>query len=102
VRSRPTNRLNNTDLAELLAREAENNSGILARAFSRAARNAFLWPEHAADLVAQGRSLTELHGIGPFIAKELRQWIDHPPPSTKNIPPDRRDFLALADARSLL
>jgi hypothetical protein len=36
--------LTNVDLAELLAREAEQQEGIRQRAFRRAARAAFLWP----------------------------------------------------------
>jgi histidinol phosphatase-like PHP family hydrolase len=94
--------LGNSDLAELLAQEAEKSSSFLARAFRRAARSAFLWPENAVDLVAQGRELTELHGVGPFIAKLLRTWISDPRTSSSRVPAIRRDFFALADARKLL
>jgi histidinol phosphatase-like PHP family hydrolase len=93
--------LTNSDLAELLAREAEAREGILVRAFRRASRSAFLWPDAASDLISSGRELTELHGIGPFIAKQIRQWIRNPPASLQP-PPLRRDFLTLADARALL
>src|SRR6266853_744768 len=68
--------LSNTDIAELLAQQAERETGILSRAFRRAARSAFLWPEEVADLAARNRSLTELRGIGPFIEKQVRHWID--------------------------
>jgi hypothetical protein len=71
--------LSNTDIAELLAKQAEGETGILSRAFRRAARSAFLWPESASDLAAQNRSLTELRGIGPFIEKQIRRWLDKPP-----------------------
>jgi putative hydrolase len=94
--------LSNAELAELLAREAEQVSGIRVRAFRRAARSAFLWPERAVDLVASSRDLTELHGVGPFIAQQLRAWIDKPPPELNKIPATRRDFLTLADAKILL
>lgn len=94
--------LSNADLAELLARKAETSSGILVRAFRRAARSAFLWPERAVDLVAAGRELTELHGVGPFIAKELQGWIDQAPVALMKPPPIRRDFLTRADARVIL
>jgi putative hydrolase len=94
--------LSNACLAELLAREAEKREGILIRAFRRAARSAFLWPEVAADVVASGRSLTELHGVGPFIAKEIQGWLAKPPPLGRTISPLRRDFLTLADAKKLL
>jgi len=94
--------LSNTDIAELLAKQAEGETGILSRAFRRAARSAFLWPENATDLVAQNRSLTELRGIGPFIEKQIRQWLDKPPPLSTKIPAIRRDFISLAEAKQLL
>jgi histidinol phosphatase-like PHP family hydrolase len=93
--------LTNADLAELLARRADESEGLRQRAFRRAARNAFLWPEEARDLVAAGRPLTELQGIGPFLSVEVAKWLSHPPP--KLSPPElRRDFLTLAEARRLL
>jgi histidinol phosphatase-like PHP family hydrolase len=97
-----TQQLSNADLAELLARKAETSSGVLVRAFRRAARSAFLWPELATDLVVAKRPLTELHGVGPFIAKQIRAWIEKPPRDTIRPPAIRRDFLTRADARVLL
>jgi histidinol phosphatase-like PHP family hydrolase len=94
--------LSNTDIAELLAQQAERETGILSRAFRRAARSAFLWPENAADLVAHNRPLTELRGIGPFIAKQILRWIDKPPRLGKKTPPIRQDFISLVQARQLL
>jgi histidinol phosphatase-like PHP family hydrolase len=94
--------LSNADIAELLARQAERESGVVSRAFRRAARSAFLWPENAVDLVAQNRSLTELRAVGPFMEKQIRRWIDKPPRSTHVIPAIRRDFISLAEARHLL
>ena len=94
--------VSNSQLAELLAREAEGESGILSRAYRRAARSAFLWPEQVADLIAQNRPLTELRSIGPFITKRIQRWIDNPPKEKISAPAIRRDFLALADARKLL
>jgi len=94
--------LANTDIAELLAREAESAGGILSRAFRRAARSAFLWPEEVGDVLAQNRSLTELRAIGPFIEKQIRHWIDKPSRSTHRAPVIRRDFISLAKARHLL
>ena len=88
------------ELAELLARQSETQSGVLVPAFRRAARNALFWPESAATLVAQNRSLVELSAIGPFIEKRLRHWIENPQPALGRIPPIRRDFLTLADAKS--
>jgi len=102
VRSVVAKALTNSDIAELLAREADSNTGILARAFRRAARSAFLWPEQVRDLLAANRELTELHGVGPFITKQIHRWIDNPPGLPLKVPAIRRDFLALADARKLL
>jgi len=93
--------LSNTDIAELLAQQAERETGVLVRAFRRAARSAFLWPEEVSDLVEQNRSLTELRAIGPFIEKQIRQWIEKPH-QVKTAPLIRRDFLSLADARRVL
>ena len=94
--------LTNSELAELLAREAETESGILSRAYRRASRSAFLWPEEVGDLINQNRPLTELRSIGPFITKRILRWIDQPPKNKERPPAIRRDFIALADARVLL
>jgi len=83
------------------AQAAESEEGIRQRAFKKAARSAFLWPEGASALFAAGRSLTKLKGIGPFLERQLRSWIEQPPAAISP-PPLRRDFLALADARALL
>src|SRR5512132_4449351 len=101
MRKRIHSVLSNTDFAELLAQQAEREPGILSRAFRRAARNAFLWPEEVSDLVVQNRSLTELRGIGPCIEKQVRQCIEASCRS-KTVPASRRDFLSLAEARRLL
>jgi hypothetical protein len=93
--------LSNADIAELLAREAEQQEGVRQRAYKRAARNAFLWPVQASELFVEGRSLLELKGIGPFLAQQLRRWLEEPP-AMISPPPLRCDFLTLADARSLL
>src|SRR3954466_12257037 len=95
-------RLSNADLAELLARKAETSSGILVRAFRRAARSAFRWSELASDLVRTGRPLTDLHGVGPFIEKQLRVWIEKAPGDAIRPPAIRRDFLTRADALAIL
>lgn len=94
--------LSNTDIAELLAQQAESETGILTRAFRRAARSAFLWPEEVSDLVAMERPLTELRSVGPFISKQIQSWIDRPPRRAKAAPAIRSDFISLADARHLL
>ena len=75
-----TELLTNACLAELLAREADQFKPPLTRAFRRASRRAFLWPEEAADLIRSGRSLTELQGIGPYLEKVINTWLADPPP----------------------
>src|SRR5688572_24650586 len=91
----------NASLAELLALEAERSSGHLQRAFKRASRLAFLWAEEAFTLLSNNRPLTELPGIGPYLAKRLTGWISAPPkvPEPHEL---RRGFLTLADARRIL
>jgi histidinol phosphatase-like PHP family hydrolase len=94
--------LTNAEFAELLARQSETESGVLVRAFRRAARNALFWPESAATLIAQNRSLIELSAIGPFIEKRVRHWIGNAESVVGTIPPIRRDFFALADVKFFL
>src|SRR5205809_4173416 len=87
----------NAEIAELLSREASEASYVLQRAYRRAARSAFLWEVEARDLVAEKRPLIELAHIGPFLQKQIRQWIrqkQHPPCP----PPLRKEFLTLADS----
>jgi histidinol phosphatase-like PHP family hydrolase len=97
----PSSTLSNGDIAELLAREVGQHEGMRQRAFRRAARAAFLWPEEAADVVAAGRSLGELKGIGPFLSRHIEQWLERPP--AKVLPPEiRRDFMTRAAANRVL
>lgn len=90
----------NAEIAEWLAREAENARPPAQRALRRAARLAFLWEEEAAALVGAGRSLTELPGIGPYIAKLIHAWMDDPPPIGS--PQIRQGFLTVPYARKVL
>jgi hypothetical protein len=91
TRKRISSVLSNTDIAELLAQQSELETGIRSRAFRRAARNAFLWPEEVLDLITQNRSLSELRGIGPFIETQIRQWIEKPR-RAKTVPAVRPGF----------
>jgi hypothetical protein len=78
--------LSHAGIAELLAQQAERETGVLARAFRRAARSAFLWPEKGIDLAAQNRPLTELRSIGPFIANQIQRWINSLRDQAKEFP----------------
>src|SRR4029453_8245152 len=102
MRKRIHSVLSNTDIAELLAQQAERETGIFSPAYRRASRSAFLWPEEVSHLLAQKRPLTELRGIGPFIEKQIRNWIDEVPCRPKTVPAIRRDFISMAEARRLL
>ena len=93
--------LTNKDISELLARRAEETDEHRSRAYRRAARAALMWPEEAADLVAQERSLTELHQIGDRLAGRIEGWIEDPP-ELEETPLLRHDFMTLAEARRLL
>jgi histidinol phosphatase-like PHP family hydrolase len=91
----------NSDIAELLAQAAEHAKQPLQRAFRRAARRAFLWPVEVEDMLDRGQSLTELAGIGPYLNKQLIDWLRHPPELAEPIPEIRQNFLTLAEANTL-
>src|ERR1700747_2224186 len=93
--------MRNSDIAELLARAAEHAKQPLQRALRRAARRSFLWPGEAEDMVARGQSLTELAGIGPYLNKQIIDWMRHPPELEEAIPDIRQNFLTLAEASTL-
>jgi PHP domain len=93
--------LENQAIGELLARKAEDTPPPAQRALRRAARRAFLWEVEAAELARAGASLTELSGVGPYIEKLIRQWLDAPPSNTQPVPL-RAGFLTLYQARRIL
>jgi histidinol phosphatase-like PHP family hydrolase len=93
--------LSNRSIAELLVLQGEKEEGYKRKAFFRAAHAAFIWPEEAATLVAENRSLAELPAVGPFLAKTINAWIAAPPPVPPP-PPLRRNFLTLTEAREVI
>jgi histidinol phosphatase-like PHP family hydrolase len=97
----PSRTLTNADIAELLAREAEGAKQPLCRALRRASRRAFLWPEEASALLAEGRNLTELQSVGPYIEKIIRTRINDLSLAAKP-PPLRAGFLTFTQAQSIL
>jgi histidinol phosphatase-like PHP family hydrolase len=100
--SRSSLALRNRDLAELLSREAKAHSDHRRRAVERAARAAlWRWTEEAADVHAQGRALTELALVGPWLATIIGRWLEDPP-AVDEPPPLRAGFLTLADAHETL
>lgn len=93
--------ITNADLSELLARASEREEGNKHKALRRAAGRALIWPEEAASLVAGGRALTVLPGVGPYIDRMVRTWLDDPP-EVPAPPPIRRGFLTMAFAQSVV
>jgi hypothetical protein len=92
-----TDLVDNAAIAELLAHKAEQASSQVRQAFRCAARKAFLWEHEPYDLLAAGKPLTELEGIGPFLARRIQEWFEKPPPFVS--PPEiREEFLTLARA----
>ena len=93
--------LTNSQVAELLARAAEDAEGHRARAYASAARTALLWEEEVADVVAQGRSPAELERVGPSLSRRISRWIEDDP-AVPEPPEIRRGFLSFAEARAFL
>jgi histidinol phosphatase-like PHP family hydrolase len=93
--------LGNADLATLLLQASTEHDGHRRLALERAAKEAWRWPEEAARVATTGRSLTELAGVGPWVAHRIEEWLDAPP----DVPePDetRRGFLTYAQVRAAL
>jgi histidinol phosphatase-like PHP family hydrolase len=93
--------LSNSQLAELLAVAAESAKMPLQKALRRASRKAFLWPEEASSMVEDGRSLTDLPGVGPSLDRIIRRWIEDPP-DVPSPPAIRKNFFTLPQARAVL
>jgi putative hydrolase len=93
----PDTSLTNRQIAELLSSRSEAAEGHIRKAFRRAARRAFTWTEELTDLLSSDRDVTELPGIGPFLKREIVDWLeqgvvpDEPPPL-------RAGFLTMAEA----
>jgi putative hydrolase len=95
--------LTNAQLSELLfLAEAEEPKPHRREALRRAAKSAVMrWPEEATDIAAQGRPLSELPSVGPWLARVILHLLqgDLEPPD----PPELRlGFLTLAEARATL
>ena len=93
--------LDNAALAELLFRASADENDHRRRALERASKAAWTWSEEAADVVAEGRSLTELPSVGPWVGAKLEAWLEDPP---RTLEPDetRRGFMTYAWVRRVL
>jgi putative hydrolase len=89
------------DVAELLALRAEELAGDRQRAYRRASRAAYKWPEEVADLDAAGRLLTELTGIGARLSGLIKSWLDEPP-DVPDRPAIRDGFRSFAHANKVV
>lgn len=94
--------LSNLELAELLARQAEELEGNKSKACRRASRAALFWLEEVGDVLQAGRPLTELGAVGPWLSKLLESWMQDPPGVELDPPPLRADFASIAWARQRL
>jgi putative hydrolase len=96
-----TSSLTNAQLGELLRVEAGDHDAHRRLALERASRAAQFWPHEAADLARDGRSLTELPSVGPWVAAQLHGWLDDPPPVPEP-EPSRAGYLTYAEVRTVL
>lgn len=93
--------LSNRQISELAAVAAESYEGNKQKAMRRCSHLALMWAEEAAGLLSEGRSLTELEGVGDWLQGVLRSWIEDPP-EIDEIPPLRSDFQTFAEALDCL
>jgi histidinol phosphatase-like PHP family hydrolase len=93
----------NDELSALLFAAAEEETTPHRRqALDRAAKEAWRWPEEAAALLDAGRALTELRGVGPWVAQRLEGWIAEPPAEVPVLDETRRGFLTYAQVNEVL
>ncbi|MDP9066732.1 MAG: PHP domain-containing protein [Actinomycetota bacterium] len=93
--------LTNAEIAELLALASEEHEGNKEKAARRASRKAYGWPQEAADMVEEGNSLKLLAGVGPWVARQIEDWLEDPP-EVPEPPALRADFMSLSSARETL
>jgi histidinol phosphatase-like PHP family hydrolase len=93
--------LTNGDLGELLWSAGREEKDHRRRALERASRAARFWPVEASELADRDRSLTELNAVGPWVAEQIRAWLDDPP-SVPEPEEARRGFLTYAEVRRTL
>jgi histidinol phosphatase-like PHP family hydrolase len=101
VKRRFERQVSNSDIGELLATAAESATYPLQRALRRAGRASFLWPVEAAELARNGRSLTELSGVGPFLEGLIRKWLVEPQ-EIRARDELRRNFFTWPEAQKIL
>lgn len=94
--------LTNAQVAELLARRAEEETEHRQRALRRATRAALMWwPEEIEDYLAAGGKLTELQSVGPWIARQIVSWLEEPPGDLEP-PALRSGFISYSSSLALM
>ena len=93
--------LTNLEIANLLAQAAAQSESYRQRAYRQASRAALAWTEEASDVIQEGRSLTELFGVGPRLARRIEGWIDQPPEAA-DPPESRTGFSTMAIATAIV
>jgi hypothetical protein len=69
----PHHPLTHSVVAELLAVKGEHTR-MPQKALRRASRRALMWPEELSVLLSEGRPLTELDAIGPYVEGVIQGW----------------------------
>ena len=95
--------LSNAVIGELLSLAVDEPERTYQqrRALRRAARAAFRWPVEASEMLAEGRSLTELRFIGPWLAHLIGAWFESLPP-LPSPPAIRMGFLSRPEVDRIL
>jgi histidinol phosphatase-like PHP family hydrolase len=83
------------------ASDEEEPRSTKARALRRAGRAALTWPIEASDLVAAGRSLTELPTVGPWVERVMRTMFEAGA-APHTFDPLRDDFLTATEVQRTL
>lgn len=92
--------LSNAQLADFLYGASGQHSEQRARSLRRAGRAALTWPHEAASLLDEGRSLTELAGVGPWIERIIMELMEEPPEPEEGA--FRSGFITMAEANEIL
>lgn len=93
--------ITNARLAEVLYLSAAEHQDQRQRALRRAGRYALVWPEEAAALLEEGRSLTELPAVGPWVSRLISAWFEDGVPDVPTTPLTS-DFITYSQAKSVL
>jgi len=97
----PAVSMTNVKLSEALALASEGFEGNKQKALRRASRRAMTWPEEVATLAAEGRDLTDLPAVGPWVRDFLLELLASPQ-EIDEPPRIRSGFMSFAHARAVV